>query len=40
VLQRAVAIYRGERDDFWEDVQPQIRAYADYVQNAIRMAST
>jgi streptomycin 3"-adenylyltransferase len=40
VLQRAVAIYRGERDDFWEDVQPQIRAYADYTSNAIRMAST
>jgi predicted nucleotidyltransferase len=40
VLQRAVAIYRGERDDFWEDVQPQIRAYADYVQNAIKIAST
>jgi hypothetical protein len=40
VLRRAVAIYRGERDDFWDDVQPQIREYADYVQNAIKIAST
>ena len=40
VLERAVATYRGEREDFWDDVQPQIAEYADYVQNAIKMAST
>jgi len=36
VLERAVAYYRGERDDPPADVG----AYVAYVQNAIRMAST
>jgi len=44
VLERAVAIYRGERDEFWDDIRPQVRAYADYVlseiSSAIRTAST
>jgi predicted nucleotidyltransferase len=44
VLERAVTIYRGERDDFWDDVRPQIDAYATYVlseiESAIRIAST
>jgi streptomycin 3"-adenylyltransferase len=44
VLERAVAIYRGDRDEFWDDIRPQVRAYADYVlseiSSAIRTAST
>jgi predicted nucleotidyltransferase len=44
VLERAVAIYRGERDDEWDDVRPQVVAYKDYVvseiESAIKIAST
>jgi predicted nucleotidyltransferase len=44
LLERALAIYRGEADDFWDDVRPQVDAYAAYVvseiENAIRIAST
>jgi streptomycin 3"-adenylyltransferase len=44
VLERALAIYRGEADDFWADVRPQVDAYAAYVvseiESAMRIAST
>jgi streptomycin 3"-adenylyltransferase len=44
VLERAVTIYRGEREDFWDDIRPQIEAYAAYVaseiESAIKIAST
>jgi hypothetical protein len=39
-----VTIYRGEREDFWDDIRPQIEAYAAYVaseiESAIKIAST
>jgi streptomycin 3"-adenylyltransferase len=38
LLERAVAIYLGERDDFWDDVRPQIEAYANYVVSEIESA--
>jgi streptomycin 3"-adenylyltransferase len=37
VLERARAVYRGEAaEEPWDDVLPQVRAYADYVVSAIR----
>jgi len=36
VLERAVAIYRGEEDDRWDDLRPAIDAYAAYVLSEIR----
>jgi hypothetical protein len=38
VLERAVAIYRGERDDFWDDVRPRVEGYAAYVISEIESA--
>ena len=35
VLERARAIYRGETQDFWDDLLPQVRAYADFVVSEI-----
>jgi len=35
VLERARAIYRGETQDFWDDLLPQLRAYADFVVSEI-----
>ena len=44
VLERAIAIYRGEEDDRWDDLLPEVDAYAAYVlseiEKAIRIAST
>ncbi len=44
VLERAVAIYRGEEDDRWDDVRPAAAAYAAYllseIEKAISTAST
>jgi predicted nucleotidyltransferase len=44
LLERALAIYRGEANDFWDDVRPQVEAYTAYlvseIENAIRTAST
>jgi predicted nucleotidyltransferase len=40
VLARALAIYRGEAPEgSWEDLLPQVRAYADYVVARIRRAA-
>jgi hypothetical protein len=36
VLERAVAIYRGEEEDHWDDLRPAIDAYAAYVLSEIR----
>ena len=35
VLERAREIYRGETQDFWDDLLPQVRAYADLVVSEI-----
>lgn len=35
VLERAKAIYRGEAEDSWDDILPQVRAYADHVVSEI-----
>jgi predicted nucleotidyltransferase len=35
VLERARAIYRGEPEEPWDDVLPQVRAYADYIVSEI-----
>jgi streptomycin 3"-adenylyltransferase len=44
VLERAIAIYRGEEEDPWDDLLPEIDAYTAYVlseiEKAIRIAST
>jgi predicted nucleotidyltransferase len=41
VLARARAVYLGERDaESWDDVLPQVRAYADYVISEIERAKT
>ena len=44
VLERAVAVYRGEEQDRWDDVWPDVEAYARNVsaeiQKAINTAST
>ncbi len=36
VLARARAIYLGNREDLWDDVQPQVRHHADYVVTEIK----
>lgn len=38
VLQRARAAYRGEAEDSWDDIRPQVRAYADHVVSEIERA--
>lgn len=35
VLERARAAYCGEAEDSWDDIRPQVRAYADHVVSAI-----
>jgi streptomycin 3"-adenylyltransferase len=35
VLERALAIYRGEAEEGWDDVRPQVEAYAKYVMGEI-----
>jgi len=38
VLERAVAIYRGAEQDRWDDVWPEVEAYAHYVSAEIQQA--
>lgn len=38
VLERARAIYRGEAEDFWDDIRPQVDAYANHVVSEIERA--
>jgi predicted nucleotidyltransferase len=38
VLERARAAYRGEAEDSWDDLRPQVRAYADHVVSEIKRA--
>jgi predicted nucleotidyltransferase len=38
VLDRALAGYRGELDDSWDELQPQVRAYANHVVSEIERA--
>jgi predicted nucleotidyltransferase len=38
VLERARAAYRGEGADSWDDIRPQVRAYADHVVAEIERA--
>jgi predicted nucleotidyltransferase len=40
VLERASAIYRGEAEEFWDDIRPQVEAYASYVVSEIQRART
>lgn len=40
VLERARAAYRGEAEDSWDDIRPQVRAYADHVVSEIERART
>lgn len=35
VLERALAAYRGEAEDLWDDIRPQIRACVDHVVSEI-----
>lgn len=39
VLARAQAGYRGDHDDHWSDLLPQVRSYADHVVAAIEQLS-
>jgi predicted nucleotidyltransferase len=39
VLERACAIYRGEEEDRWDDIRPQVDAYTAYVVSEIERAS-
>ena len=39
VLERAREIYRGEAEESWDDVLPQVRAYAAHVVSEIRRAA-
>jgi len=36
VPERARAIYLGEAEEFWDDVRPQVQAYADVVVAEIK----
>jgi predicted nucleotidyltransferase len=38
VLARACAVYRGEAEEFWDDLRPQVRACADYLVSEIEGA--
>lgn len=38
VLERARAAYRGDAEDSWDDIRPQVRAYADRVVSEIERA--
>jgi Domain of unknown function (DUF4111) len=38
VLERARAAYRGGEQDSWDDMQPQVRAYAAHVVSEIERA--
>jgi predicted nucleotidyltransferase len=38
VLERALAAYRGELEDSWDDLRPDARAYADHVVAEIERA--
>jgi predicted nucleotidyltransferase len=40
VLELARAAYRGETEDSWDDIRPQVRAYADHVVSEIERART
>ena len=40
VLERARAGYCGEAEDLWDDVRPEVRAYADHVVSEIERALT
>ena len=40
ILERARAGYCGETEDFWEDIRPQVRVYADHVVSEIERALT
>jgi predicted nucleotidyltransferase len=39
VLERARAIYRGEAEEFWDDVRPQVNAYVAYLVSEIDRAT-
>jgi predicted nucleotidyltransferase len=38
VLERARAAYRGDAEDAWDDIRPEVRAYADHVVSEIERA--
>jgi len=38
VLARALAIYRGEAEEAWDDIAPQVRAYAAYLVSELERA--
>jgi streptomycin 3"-adenylyltransferase len=38
VLERARAAYLGDADDSWDDIRPQVRAYADHIVSEIERA--
>ena len=40
VLARARAIYLGHEEERWDDLEPQVRVYAEYVVAAIEQART
>ncbi len=40
VLELARAAYRGEAEDSWDGIRPQVRAYADHVVSEIERART
>jgi predicted nucleotidyltransferase len=40
VLERALAIYRGGTEEPWDDILPQVRAYADYIVCEIERRDT
>lgn len=39
VLERARTIYRGDAEDSWDELLPQVRAYADYLVARIERSS-
>ncbi|CAN5128919.1 hypothetical protein BH18ACT12_BH18ACT12_14270 [soil metagenome] len=38
MLERARAIYLGDEQEFWDDIRPQVAAYAAYVVAEIERA--
>jgi Domain of unknown function (DUF4111) len=40
VLELARAAYRGETEDSWDEIRPQVRAYADHVVSETERART
>jgi streptomycin 3"-adenylyltransferase len=35
VIKRAKAIYRGEAEEYWDDIRELIKPYADFIINQI-----